>query len=206
MSKPAHKATSHKPGRPFGFSVALAMCVMIFTVFPLAQQSIHYFVANHFNNLNQRLADQPADLGPAPIYYEVQANIEVEGWALVAALLFLAVAAASWVGKPPALRFALLTVVLFYATVNIAAGIANGQAQAAYTPTQGLDSGQATQSINWGWLLVNVGVTAYTVWYLNRAPVRAFFRGYYLKAPATAVAPSDVPADSANTASTPSAR
>jgi len=54
---------------------------------------------------------------------------------------------------------------------------------------QNLDAGVSSldsilNSLSLGQFTVGILVTFYVVWYLNRGPARAFYRGYYLPMPA----------------------
>ena len=51
-------------------------------------------------------------------------------------------------------------------------------------------------SLSLGQFVISFLVTFYVVWYLNRGPARAFYRGYYLPVPADN-APSEVVANHA---------
>jgi hypothetical protein len=163
-----------------GIALAILLSVMMFTVFPLLQ--VGQVVLLQFR-LNQSmiagLNDDDAQalfmggdfLGVSPVSLVAQT---------VLAGAFLGVAVGAWLGRPRrTIRVIMLGAVLLLTLL----GMVSSVAALLNTPTiaTGLDSGQSVErALTWGRLAGTLLVTMYVVWYLNRGPARAFYRGYYL--------------------------
>lgn len=170
-----------KPGRPFGVTIAIFASVIIFSIVPLMQVGLILLVEQHFANRDNTLVlpdgtestgitggDLRGDLADSRIY--------LQG---ALAVVFFVLAFLAWVGRPPFIRFAFMGAVLLYAALTIALTIAPAFQQGG----RGLSGGSLSDVspvLLAGQFVVSVLVPLYVVWYLNRAPARAFYRGYYL--------------------------
>jgi hypothetical protein len=94
-------------------------------------------------------------------------------------LLFLVIALLAWRGRPPMIRFAFIAGVIYLTVVTILLTAVSQMNQPSVE--QGLDSGaQFVDSLLTGRLVMSLLVALYVIWYVNRGPARAFYRGYYL--------------------------
>jgi hypothetical protein len=95
------------------------------------------------------------------------------------AIAFLIIAAMAWRGGIPILRPIMVGAVLLLSSGNFL--LLLNTALTVPTLASGLDSasdaGRAAAGVQ---LIVTLLLTLYVVWYLNRGPARAFFRGFYL--------------------------
>lgn len=102
----------------------------------------------------------------------------------LAGVIFLVIAYLAWRGRPSRIRFVLMAAVVFLAafyafqavqTLISVPDLQNG--------IDAADSAMYTQSRLE--LVLYALVVLYVIWYINRGPARAFFRGYYLDDPQT---------------------
>lgn len=172
-----------KPGRPLGLSIAIVTSVMLFSLLPLLQVGILLLLRERFR------AVEYLEGGGAVGSYML--GIPDSRLLLQSALglAFLVIAAAAWRGKPAKIRIVLVAAVLFLTTLTIALDLsALAQPTASH---EGFDSSAAlTDSLQRARIAVSVLVGLYVVWYVNRGPARAFYRGYYLVPPEETTAAS----------------
>jgi hypothetical protein len=162
-----------KPGRPLGLSLAIVTAVMLFSILPLVQ--VLFFVS-----LKHRFQDIEFLEGGGASGVDV---IGVSDTALliqtVVAVVFLVIAIYAWQGKPVLIRYVfMVAVVLLTGATVIATAIAlpgiRG-VEALFDPLATLSN-----SLVQARLVFTVLVALYVLWYVNRGPARAFYRGYYL--------------------------
>jgi hypothetical protein len=179
MSEPIATPVNTRPGRPLGLTLAILATALIYSIFPLIELGFSLLIMNHFNNIEWTM---PWEGGSDVIFSGANvAVVQVADVARVAVLGigFLVIAVLAWRGKPAWSRYA-----LFFGTLLL-----NGLALvslliARFTPSdpaQGFTSADGfAQSAQVTYVVVSSLVTMYLVWYMNRAPARAFYRGYYL--------------------------
>ncbi len=168
-----------KPGRPIGVSLAIIMSVIWFAVLPLLQVGLLLLIQQRFQNLDFTAG------GIEPIAYGGD-FLGVPVWILVVqvicGILILFVAVFAWRGRPRWMRQALpgavilLTMTTLFLTLRQATTQPDLQA--------GISSMDAiSTAILKGEFLGSLLVMLYVVWYMNRGPARAFYRGHYLIRP-----------------------
>jgi hypothetical protein len=176
-----------QPGRPLGVSLAIFMSVVWFSVLPLLQVGLILLVQQRFQHLDLSAA------GVDPIAYGGD-FLGVPTWILgvqsVSGVLFFFFAIFAWRGRPHWMRqalpvaVALLTVIILILTIQQATTQPDFQA--------GISSMNAiSATILKGEFLGSLLVMLYVIWYMNRGPARAFYRGYYLSHPAQAAITKD---------------
>jgi len=167
-----------RPGRPFGVSLAIIASVFLFTIIPLLQIGAVLSVRQHF--LNMDFQDEELGLDPIAIGGDFlgvsESVIFFQG---ILSIIFLMIAVAAWRGRPANMRFILVAAVagltlLKFVTV-VAQVLSQPTMQAGFSSMDNL-----MQSLGIGQLVIEVLVVLYVAWYMNRAPARAFYRGYYL--------------------------
>lgn len=176
-----------RPGRPFGVAIAIAAGIFVFGLLPLLQIGMALTVRQHFLNRSTS-----ADLLASGANFIGGVTGEQMLLQAVLALAFLVIAVFAWRGRPPMMRFIYVGAVVALTGVKLVAVIA----QTFNTPDiqTGISSGDDLfRSVAVGQWVLEFLVMLYVVWYLNRGPARAFFRGYYLPLPAQA-ATQDNPA------------
>ncbi len=170
--------TSTKPGRPFGVILAILLSVLFFSVIPGLTVLSRIMIEEHITR-EQVITlqdgsqvtvtsgiDEDSALG--------QTRLQIQ---LAISIGFIVVAIFAWRGRPAWMRY------LFMLTVLGIAGILLFQSFTLFrennlTGGTGEAFFQFLQNTN---ILFLILVPVYVVWYLNRAPARAFYRGYYLQ-------------------------
>ena len=160
-----------KPPRPFGVTLAIGVSVLFFSIIPLMTVGMRFALETY-------ILDSTSDDGvvvgtdsPDPLTDTdtlIQLGISVG---------FLGIAFFSWRGRPRWMRFALMISVVVIAAVLLVQAFNNFQGSA-------LEGGSVDSLIHFlrqGQILFLILIPLYVVWYLNRAPARAFYRGYYLQ-------------------------
>lgn len=95
------------------------------------------------------------------------------------AVVFLAICVVVWRGGKWWMRALFSGAVVTFAVITLFASL-----RVLLTPTSlenGLSSGDSIlNALCSGGLIITILVPLYVLWYVNRAPARAFFRGYYI--------------------------
>ena len=157
------------PKRPFGVSLALFTCFIIFTVLPLLEV---LFIISIDNIM---------------VFDEVgRSGLNVTGidgfrqqmvWQAGLALGFLLLTILAWLGKPHIIRIVYSTAVALMGILTIMAQILP---RFTSNPMVMDSSREVNQPVLIFYLVMTILITLYTVWYLNRWAARAFYRGNYL--------------------------
>jgi hypothetical protein len=173
------KNREQRPARTLGLSLAILVSIMWFSVLPMMQAGAILLV-----EWRLREAEQGLSLGddlPAFAYGgEFRGVSDAVLWfQAVTGGVFLVIGAAAWRGRPSSIRriMAAAVVILTAVTLVTTAAALNQPA----TIYEGIDSGGSlsTSLLNVR-LIMTVLIPLYVLWYMNRAPARAFYRGYYL--------------------------
>ena len=168
-----------KPPRTLGLSLAIITSFLLFTALPLIQVGIVLL-------LQQRFAQVEVEIGAYGYSYSGGELTGVsEGGVLmltVRGLGFGLIALMAWRGRPRGIRRILngavimLTLITLFLTLRALLGGGD--------EVTGWDSGQSlATALLQGRLLLTILIPLYVLWYINRGPARAFFRGYYLPMP-----------------------
>lgn len=172
-----------KPGRTLGLSLAILASVMLFSILPLTQVGTVLLLRSRFENASLTIDGQNESVAPLAVggsYTGVDDSALVVQSVLGAA--FLVIAFFAWRGKPHWIRFAMLASVVVLTLVTIWFSVAPLVSQRDIS--QGFDSGAGIRDVLLsGRLLLSILVALYVVWYVNRGPARAYYRGYYLPSP-----------------------
>ena len=172
-----------RPARTFGLSLAILASVMLFTLLPLMQVAMILLVRARVQMLSLDVpgeADAVLPMASGGSFTGVgDVNLAVQ---TVLGIAFLVIAVFAWRGRPSWIRFVTLGAVIVLTAVTILLSVAS-----LYTNPDlaaGINSGEAiTRVLLSGRLILSVLVALYVVWYMNRGPARAFYRGYYLQPP-----------------------
>ena len=156
--QPDSSAHTERVVRPLGLSIAILATAILYGVAPLLEV---YFV----HRLSMT-AEESFVLGGA----------DISQWAWIEGAVggvILALCALAWWGRPAWIRHVLVAVVLAATAVNVYRII-----DAAVSPSNAVYDGLAQSALR-GWLVCQLPALAfnplYTMWYLNRAPARAFY-------------------------------
>jgi hypothetical protein len=173
----------NRPPRTFGLIVAIVTSAIMFSFIPLIQVGMVMAIQARVGAVVATIPAPSGDDGTMEAFAS-GANFQGAEPARLAvqtilALTFLVIAALAWRGRMPRIRLIFSVSIVLYSTLTISLAL-----QAALSPvdiSQGIDSGT---EIGHTLALLQAVTTAlimlYVLWYVNRAPARAFFRGYYL--------------------------
>jgi len=171
-----------RPGRPFGVTLAIIASACLFSILPLLQIGIILMVRQHF--LNMDFQDSGLDLiAMGGDFLGVsESSLLLQ---LFLGLGFLVIAILAWRGRPSSVRFALIGAVFVLTALKLVSVVA------PFFTTPDFQAGTSSldgimRSLGTGQLILEVLVLLYVVWYMNRGPARAFYRGYYLPEPGEA--------------------
>lgn len=183
-----------KPPRTFGLSLAILTSTLLFSILPLLQIIVPLLIQYRISSAN--VAPQGDEPGVTPFAVGSQYT-GITDFALFAqiglSVLFLAVAWLAWRGRPAWSRWLMMGAVLGLVALTAAGALLQPAPSLA---TGGIDSGQQLQrSLVWGQVIVAGFVALYVLWYMNRAPARAFYRGYYLRHDEAVAASGALPND-----------
>jgi hypothetical protein len=172
-----------QPPRTFGIAIAILSGIFLFSCLPLTQAFILLSISAR-PGIDIITPETNPGVNPVIVGAEVPDLVPAPYLAQIAlALIFLVIAVFTWRGKPPVIRYIFVGAVLLLTAGNL---IQLGSILAAPAPTTqtGLDSAsELTRTLTISQLCITLVIPLYIVWYLNRGPARAFFRGHYLKSP-----------------------
>jgi ABC-type Fe3+-siderophore transport system permease subunit len=165
-------------------SLAILLCLMLFVVFPLLRLGFDAALQTRLSGLSGPLALTP-DTTMTPLAAGGAVDLITPVRLLIeggSALTMLGLCVLAWRGRPSWGRH-LLTVAVVAMAVLAGTSIVQAIGQ---TPTvnAGVSSGDGLiGSLRWTQLILTVLVPLYVVWYINRAPARAFYRQESQNAP-----------------------
>lgn len=168
-----------RPPRPFGVTLAVIASIILFTLFPLAEVALLVSVRLHFSNMTLG-GDGPQPIAMGADFLGIpDSRIILQS---VIAIGFLIIAVFAWRGRPSFMRYVLMLSCIGLTLYSILSVIFSQLAE------KSLEAGMSSldsilNSISLGQFIISALVTLYVVWYLNRGPARAFYRGYYLPLP-----------------------
>jgi cytochrome bd-type quinol oxidase subunit 2 len=172
-----------KPGRTLGLSLAIIASVILFSILPLMQVGTVLLLRARFEAASLTVDEQNQNIAPLAVggsYTGVDESALIVQTVLGVA--FLGIAFFAWRGKPAWIRFVMLASVVVLTLVTVGFSILPLLSQPDIN--QGFDSGAGIRDVLLsGRLLLSILVALYVVWYVNRGPARAYYRGYYLPNP-----------------------
>jgi hypothetical protein len=96
-------------------------------------------------------------------------------------LVFLLISILAWRGRPASMRFVLVAAVIGLTLIAIMMNVVPTLLTRPDIQGGGIDSSvEVARSLALGQLCFLTLIPSYVIWYMNRAPARAFYRGYYL--------------------------
>ncbi len=178
------RGAEERPGRPLGVILAIVASVLLYTIVPLLLVGQVLLVEQHFTRMEPAIPVDGETIVPAMSGGDLRGGIT--DWHLILqsalALGFLALAAAAWRGRPPMMRYVFSGAVVLLTLLTLVPMLWPG----VFNASQDLSGGSlddALRSLGFAQAAMYIVVPVYVVWYLNRGPARAFFRGYYLPPP-----------------------
>ncbi len=174
------EAKVQHPPRPFGVTLAIIASLVLFTIIPLAEVTMLLMVRLHFSRVT---FTNPEDL-PFAIGTDLlgipDSRLILQA---VIAIVFLIIAFFAWRGRPAFMRYVLMLSCICLTLYNVLSVFLVQLNQNNFEGgISSLDS--ILNSLSFGQFAIGLLVSFYVIWYLNRGPARAFYRGYYLPSPA----------------------
>ncbi len=168
--------TAEKPGRPLGLSIAIIASTMLFSLLPLAQALFYLSFKIRFQNI-EFLEGGGAVGGSIEGISDLHLALQ-----FVIGIGFLVLAFFAWRGKPAFMRLLFVGAVLVLAAATIISTLLSFRSpvtvEQLFDPVAAL-----SDTLVRARLIFTLLITLYVVWYVNRGPARAFYRGYYLNEP-----------------------
>lgn len=171
--------TAQKPGRPLGVTLAIIVSVIMYSLLPLVTVILVFMT-------ERRLSEGVAELGASASggdllggYTEAQLIFQV-----ILSIVFFVIAVIAWRGNQGYMRFVLMGSVILLTLINIGLILIFKLAEddeSLVGQTGG--SQDILEILQSGRIVLLIIVPLYVLWYLNRGPARAFYRGYYLERP-----------------------
>lgn len=172
--------TKPRPPRTLGIAIAIIASALAYGCLPLTQVGFILLVQQRLANATMSANIGEEDVTPIAVGGDF---LGVEPSNLVAqaviGTVFMLIAVLAWRGRPPWIRVLFtLAVLLLTLLTFVVTSIPLLQQVRLET---GIDSAEgARRTLLILRLAGSALVAMYVTWYLNRAPARAFYRGYYL--------------------------
>jgi len=165
-----------RPGRPFGVSLAIFVSVLLFSIVPLLQVGLILSVRQHFLNMDFQGSGLDMIAIGGDLLGVPESSLILQ---TALSLVFLLIAVFAWRGKPPLIRFVVMAAVIALTAIKLVSILA--PLFIPQSPQIGASSADGLiSSLGIGQFIIELLVLLYVVWYMNRGPARAFYRGYYL--------------------------
>lgn len=174
--------TNKKPGRPLGVTIAIIASVVVYSILPLLWIGMTLLIEQRLNEISDVSIPVGAEeIAPAASGGNIDLGVGTAELIVQTTLSsgFCIVALFAWRGRSRMMRYVFLSSVIALSISMIAI-----QVIPLFTrDTQGASGGSLDtlfEVISNGHILLMLLLPVYVVWYLNRGPARAFYRGYYL--------------------------
>jgi hypothetical protein len=168
-----------KPGRTFGVTLAIIASACLFSILPLLQVGMVLSVRQHFLNMNFQdsgldMITMGGDLLGVP-----ESSLILQA---VLSIAFLVISVMAWRGRPSSIRFIMIVAVVLLTAIKLVSVLVPLFNQPNFQ--QGTSSlAGIMNSLGAGQFVLEFFILLYVLWYMNRGPARAFYRGYYLPEP-----------------------
>jgi len=167
-----------KPHRPFGLMIAIWVGVIFYSLIPLLFTGYFLLVEIHFNSMESQWTFGEETIEEIARGGQLTGGVTRFDMLVQTALAFafLMIAILAWRGKPRIMRHILTWSVVIISAVTLVVAVFP-------TPVDGVSGGSfdgLSHLLQPSVLVFYVLLPLYVVWFLNRAPARAFYRGYYL--------------------------
>lgn len=165
--------------RPLGVSLAIVLAGSLFGLIPGLNLAMLLFVQARLSNIANTEVTLPDGSVMTVMSSGGYENLINPAAFIVQACVCLwvfAVCIMAWRGKPKGIRWVFTATVLILASIT--AYVTLGALWGRPDLSAGVSSADAVDGFEWAnAIFASVLLPLYTVWYMNRAPARAFFRG-----------------------------
>ncbi len=174
--------SEHTPGRPLGVTLAIVASILVYSILPLLWVGTAALIEQRLNRVSEisiPLGEDEVtpiasggnvDLGAGSTELILQTMLSVS---------FLIIAGLAWRGRSQTMRYVFLIAVVALSLLMIAMRLTS----LLKSDSMGITGGSLDALFNIlsnSHVLLMILVPLYVVWYLNRGPARAFYRGYYI--------------------------
>jgi hypothetical protein len=171
--------SADKPGRPLGLSLAIVLSAMLYALLPGVLLGYRLYVAERIGRIDSPVEFEGevfSALASGGSFEVSAAEVVIQGGAI---LVFLIVALLAWRGGGrPWTRPLFTGTVLAYG--GLTAFVTLRDLLAPFDFNEGLSSLDTLSAQGlWSVVVATVLIPLYVLWYVNRAPARAFYRGAY---------------------------
>ena len=166
---------NRKPPRTIGISLAILLSVLFFSLFPFIQTGYNLILQDRIRQSQVIVGSNfnlTSSIDEISQYSRIGLVIEI-----IPPIIFFVLCFLTWVGKPSYIRH-----LFWIAVVSWVVGMWVRLYAVKEEPAFFVSSG-FIHTIQIIYAIFSSIVGLYVVWYINRAPARAFFRGYYLQEP-----------------------
>ncbi len=167
--------THSRPTRTLGISLAILLTILFFTIIPLVQVTFTLYIRERTRATGILVGGSVDPIGGA-LGIAAITNTDLLLRA-IPAILFLGIAGLAWRGTPTQIRFVFIGSVVGLLLWNILLTYLRLRADAE---VMGMASDGFLDGLRNTYFVFSGLVVLYTLWYMNRAPARAFYRGYFL--------------------------
>lgn len=161
-------------------SIAILASLLLFSIIPLLRVGQVLLIEQHFRSVSQTRIPFDSDNPTAPFATggDFTGTFSDPRLLLQTVLggVFLGIGLLAWRGRPAYTRLLLITAVLLYSGLTIGLTLLP-QIQAAEEGVTGGSMQAVANALQSGQLIMAIALPLYVVWYLNRAPARAFYQG-----------------------------
>lgn len=169
-----------KPGRTLGISLAIIVSFMIYSLIPIIMMSYVLVIKTRFSDVQIIQGTNMAAVLGGSMGITSVTTLELLLWG-IPALIYLFIAILCWIGKPKVMRFIMIGAVLFLFVWYSGLSLFRLRLENQFLEvTNGIAAPSILAPLFRLGFIGAFLVTLYILWYMNRGPARAFFRGYYL--------------------------
>ena len=169
-----------KPPRTLGIALAIMLSTLFYTVLPLVFVGFTYSLKHRMQSSGIMIGSGDVEIPGGSVGFMSITNVELGLWAGFA-LIFMFIAILAWRGGHTRIRYLFVATVVLVPLAYGALWGYRGYTDAKYLAESGaILPGAGLPGICSSVVSLPILLTLYTVWYMNRGPARAFYRGHYL--------------------------
>jgi hypothetical protein len=169
---------TEKPKRPFGVTLAILMCILLFAILPSLTVFLHVTIQQHVQSNNTFILPDGTEINAVSggdDDLKIDRTTLYQQTAISVVVIILAIFA--WRGKPSWIRFVFIGIVFIISAILIYQNFLLFESN----PLEGGTGQTWIEFLSNSNILFLICLPIYVIWYFNRAPSRAFYRGYYLQ-------------------------
>jgi hypothetical protein len=175
------RQNSDKPPRTLGIALAIVLASLFYTVIPLGFVGFTYALQAQMRDTGIAVGIGDVEIPGGSVGFASISRVELILWTITA-IAFLIVAILAWRGQGTQIRFVFLGAVIVAPLAYWGLWAFRSYRDQQYLAETGaIIAGTGLPGICSSAFALPILVTLYIMWYMNRGPARAFYRGYYLE-------------------------